>query len=440
MEAIVFDFKNSLKSNAESSIKKDLIKTKDFSSTLESINNKSDNKVSSQNNSNKITSNFNDKKDIDLSKEGNVQNENKDVESDVVIEEENDKDYSLVYENIMSLFTNTINIADDSIENKETKLDVDANVESLDIELDLENNLDENNEVIIQNQILDTVIKENVEIADTNKIGLNYESGITDNTVKEDKLPNNEIKTNFKLLLNGNKEENNEEMTIVNESNLNYVEQPDEKMEFNLGQKNNNHSSSSFKENLDTAELEETDKDIKLNMESFISMDKNGIKFEKDNFIKLEDLDIIDQKEVIQQIVESAKIDLSDVKNEMRIKLKPEILGDMTMNIEVVKGEVIAKIMVDNQKTKEIIEGNLIQLKEGIKETGLEIKTVEVFVGNNSDFDKHNSKEFNLKQNNKKIKIKSQDRKAVVGYGEQAVENMTSTNETYVENGLNLFA
>lgn len=435
MEAIVFDLKNFSKVNTELSSKKDLAKIKDFSSTLESINNKVDNKVSPQN-----TSKFNDNKNVNVFKEENVQNENKDVAADVVIEESDDKDYSLAYENIMSLFTNVINIADDSVDNEEILLDVDTNIKGLDLEESLENNLDENNEVIIQNQISDTVIKEDIEIDDTNKINFKYGSNLMNNTVEEDKLSNNETKSSFKSLLNNSKEENNEDMVIVNENNLSYVEEPDEKMEFNLGQKNNNHSSSSFKENLDTTEAEETDKDIKLNVESFISMDRNGVKFEKDNYIKLEELDIIDQKEVIQQIVENAKIDLSDVKNEMRIKLKPEILGDMTMNIEVVKGEVTAKIMVDNQKTKEIIEGNLIQLREGIKETGLEIKTVEVFVGNNSDFDKHNSKQFNLKQNNKKIKVKSQDKKIVAGYGEQTVENMVNTNEAHVENGLNLFA
>ncbi len=110
------------------------------------------------------------------------------------------------------------------------------------------------------------------------------------------------------------------------------------------------------------------------------------------------------------------------------------------MNIEVVKGAVTAKIIVENQRTKEIIEGNLIQLKEGIKDTGLEIKTFEVFVGNNSDFDKHSSGQFNLKQNNKKVKLKSQDNKSVKVYGEQPIENEGNINEEYFENSLNLFA
>ena len=195
-----------------------------------------------------------------------------------------------------------------------------------------------------------------------------------------------------------------------------------------------------FEHNLDTNEVEKTDTDIEVNDEFFIYMDKDGIKFIKDNTVELDNPDTINHKEVIEQIVEKVKIDLSNTKNEIRVRLKPEVLGEMTMNIEVAKGAVTAKIMVDNQRTKEIIEGNLIQLKEGIKDTGLEIKTVEVFVGNNSDFDKHNSGQFSFKQNNKKIKIKSQENKTIKLYGEQPIENGINTNEAYLENNLNLFA
>ncbi len=110
------------------------------------------------------------------------------------------------------------------------------------------------------------------------------------------------------------------------------------------------------------------------------------------------------------------------------------------MNIEVIKGEVIAKVMVESQRTKEVIESNLIQLKEGIKDTGLEIKTFEVFVGSGSDFDKHNSGQFNLNKNNQKTKIKVQDNKSIKNYEEGSIDNKINSIGLYSENGLNLFA
>lgn len=51
MEAIVLDIKKPLKSSAKPSIKNDLLKTKDFSSTLESLNKKINNKDTSKNTS-----------------------------------------------------------------------------------------------------------------------------------------------------------------------------------------------------------------------------------------------------------------------------------------------------------------------------------------------------------------------------------------------------
>ncbi|TCU70588.1 flagellar hook-length control protein FliK [Tissierella praeacuta] len=432
MEAIVFDFKNSLKTSTEQNIKKETSENKNFSSTLENVNNKTNSKISSDNMSRSKESKNTASKDKDISEH------NKDVNQNVEIEEDDKENYSLAYGNIPFFFSNLINTVDESINNEAIELETPMDIEPIKLEETLENNLIENEEVIMENQVSDIIIKEDMEMDEINKFQLPYkENAVNNNIIEENKLSKNEIEPNFKLFSKEGKEESIVDMTMVNQNDLMNIKELDEKMEFNLDQKNN-HEVSSAKESLDINETKETDKDTELGIESFISMNKNEIRFEKDNLIKLDDLDTVRDKDVIQQIVEKAKFNLSDNKNEMRIKLKPEILGEMTMNIEVVKGTVIAKIMVDNQRAKEIIEGNLIQLKEGIKDTGLEIKTVEVFVGNNSDFDKHNSGQFNLKQNNKRIKVKSQDRKAVSGYDEQTVENMTNINT--LEEGLNLFA
>ncbi|WP_312668545.1 flagellar hook-length control protein FliK [Tissierella praeacuta] len=432
MEAIVFDFKNSLKTSTEQNIKKETSENKNFSSTLENVNNKTNSKISSDNMSRSKESKNTASKDKDISEH------NKDVNQNVEIEEDDKENYSLAYGNIPFFFSNLINTVDESINNEAIELETPMDIESIKLEETLENNLIENEEVIMENQVSDIIIKEDMEMDEINKFQLPYkENAVNNNIIEENKLSKNEIEPNFKLFSKEGKEESIVDMTMVNQNDLMNIKELDEKMEFNLDQKNN-HEVSSPKESLDINETKETDKDTELGIESFISMNKNEIRFEKDNLIKLDDLDTVRDKDVIQQIVEKAKFNLSDNKNEMRIKLKPEILGEMTMNIEVVKGTVIAKIMVDNQRAKEIIEGNLIQLKEGIKDTGLEIKTVEVFVGNNSDFNKHNSGQFNLKQNNKRIKVKSQDRKAVSGYDEQTVENMTNINT--LEEGLNLFA
>ncbi len=70
----------------------------------------------------------------------------------------------------------------------------------------------------------------------------------------------------------------------------------------------------------------------------------------------------------------------------MKIQLKPKELGEMTLDLQVFKGGIVAKIFVDNEKAKVMIEQNLAQLKEAFKISGTEIKTVEVFVGNSANF------------------------------------------------------
>ena len=180
------------------------------------------------------------------------------------------------------------------------------------------------------------------------------------------------------------------------------------------------------------------DSDMELDTQPIL-ITRNDFITVKDNLVDLEKTEIIDKEDLIQQIVERVKVDYQNPKNEIKIKLKPEILGEMTMNIEVSKGEIIAKIMVESHRTKEIIEGNIIQLKEEIKDVGLEIKTFEVFVGNDGDFDKHSFNQFNFNQNNRRIRIRNSNSKASLSYDEKLSETNTGM-EVNNRTGLDLLA
>lgn len=427
METTIIDFRNSLKENTKKNSKNDFMKSKDFSSTLDSINKKIDSKNSFQKNIKP-----NEDKEETISKNDVAFNEGKEVDIEATSEEDKEE-YSLIYRNMMCFFNTQIEVKDEPKCNEEVQLPIA-------LEPNLENVPSyETSEISVENMTVDLTIKEETSNIDTDEFDLNNIIGKIDDNIKEVKSNNKDLKSDSKIPEYEINKDNSEEILETKETSLSYIEQSDEKMEFNLKQ-NNNSNSSSHEENLDNIELVKTDKNIEGKEEPFISMSKDSINFIKDNAVELDKPDKINRKEVIEQIVERVKIDLSNTRNEIKVRLKPEVLGEMTMNIEVVKGVVTAKIMVDNQRTKEIIEGNIFQLKEGIKDTGLEIKTVEVFVGNNSDFDKHSSGQFNLRQNNKKIKFKSQDNKASIGYDEQSIESIGSTNDIYSHNSLNLLA
>lgn len=178
--------------------------------------------------------------------------------------------------------------------------------------------------------------------------------------------------------------------------------------------------------------------DIEVDSQNIFTTNKEFIVI-KENSLELGETEVVDKKDLIHQIVEKVKLDFQSPKNEIRIKLKPEILGEMTMKIEVAKGAITAKIMVENQKTKEIIEGNIIQLKEEIKDTGLEIKTFEVFVGKDGDLDKHSFNHFNFNQSNRRIRIRSSNSKASLSYDDKLTE-ITNEARLYKDGGLDLLA
>lgn len=90
---------------------------------------------------------------------------------------------------------------------------------------------------------------------------------------------------------------------------------------------------------------------------------------------------VLNQTEIIQQVVEKAKLSLNRDHNEIMIKLKPEILGNIRLNISTENHHVTIKVLADSSTVKEILESNLHHLKIGFINQGLEIGSFDVMVG-----------------------------------------------------------
>lgn len=84
---------------------------------------------------------------------------------------------------------------------------------------------------------------------------------------------------------------------------------------------------------------------------------------------------------ILNQLVQKADILVRENSSEMQLKLKPENLGNLTMNIAVEKGIVIAKIVAENQVVKEALESNFNSLKDALNEKGFGIQELSVSVG-----------------------------------------------------------
>lgn len=432
MKTLILDLNFQIQA-ATKTISKDLKSSeRDFSSTLEAIKEK---------NQSQGPSNKGSKKDLNshtVKYKDKIKADKEDEERDKrVIEIEEDVNIPIFYKNLF-LITDSLNLEDEpnSLEletGPQTELVESVNVNDEEIlfntllvdneEFDLEKNKPVHEEEI-SNDPTDKVdftgkdkstIKTDF-IQDSGKIQVNTmdlnpmegnlldKASVTDDTVKGYLLEPEENKSNWIQELVQYKTDNPEIELVTDERN-----------------------------NIATKET-----DIKIDPQPILTANNEFISV-KDNTIELDKADTIDKKDLINQIVQKIKLDFQSHKNEIRIKLKPEILGEMTMKIEVEKGSIVVRIMVENQRTKEIIEGNIIQLREEIKDTGLEIKTFEVYVGNDGDLDKHSFNHFNFNQNKRRILIRGTNSKATISYDENISESGKEL-KLYGESSLDLLA
>lgn len=88
----------------------------------------------------------------------------------------------------------------------------------------------------------------------------------------------------------------------------------------------------------------------------------------------------IDPVQIIEQIVESAKIVLNQETTSMELMLNPENLGRVNLNVSVKAGVVTASIVAQNEAVKEAIESQIVLLKNNLSSQGIKVEAVEVTV------------------------------------------------------------
>lgn len=111
--------------------------------------------------------------------------------------------------------------------------------------------------------------------------------------------------------------------------------------------------------------------------------------------------DMQEQIEIIKQVSEHVDVNLLEDKSEMIIKLKPDHLGKVTVEIAVENGNITAKFLAESQKVKEILEANIQDLKDHLANQGMVVQDLSVSVGNDGRgplFDQRNYNTFKKRQ------------------------------------------
>ncbi|MCX7747000.1 MAG: flagellar hook-length control protein FliK [Clostridia bacterium] len=92
----------------------------------------------------------------------------------------------------------------------------------------------------------------------------------------------------------------------------------------------------------------------------------------------------VPKSEIINQVIEKAKVTLNGDKSEMSMELKPESLGKLTLKVITERGVVMAKFVAESQQVKEVLESNMQLLKDTLEKQGLAVQGFSVSVNQDS--------------------------------------------------------
>lgn len=97
--------------------------------------------------------------------------------------------------------------------------------------------------------------------------------------------------------------------------------------------------------------------------------------------ITLQTGEVVDVREIIDQIVEQARTTITSEDTTLEMLLNPEGLGKILMEVTHRDGKVTAHIFTQDENVKQALEHQMIQLKEQMNQGGTKVTSIEVSVG-----------------------------------------------------------
>jgi flagellar hook-length control protein FliK len=84
-------------------------------------------------------------------------------------------------------------------------------------------------------------------------------------------------------------------------------------------------------------------------------------------------------RNVIDQVVKEAAMQVRGDKSEMRITLVPASLGEVTLSVRMERGQMQAQIDVSNAAVKAVLESNMGQLRDALGSRGIDVQRLDVY-------------------------------------------------------------
>ena len=85
-------------------------------------------------------------------------------------------------------------------------------------------------------------------------------------------------------------------------------------------------------------------------------------------------------REIMAQVIQKAELLFTNKLSELRIDLKPEFLGRLTIKVVAEEGMITARFIAENQQVKHMLESNLHTLRQNLESQGLRVDRTEVSV------------------------------------------------------------
>lgn len=88
----------------------------------------------------------------------------------------------------------------------------------------------------------------------------------------------------------------------------------------------------------------------------------------------------VSPEEIVRQIIDAVKVNVNSTSTEMELQLHPESLGKVNLVVAAKDGIITAQIAAQDEAVKNVIENQLVMLKESFEQQGLKVEAVEVTV------------------------------------------------------------
>jgi flagellar hook-length control protein FliK len=96
--------------------------------------------------------------------------------------------------------------------------------------------------------------------------------------------------------------------------------------------------------------------------------------------VNLQKMEPVQKADIVNQVVEKAKIILDGGKSEMVMQLKPDSLGKVELKVVTEQGLVAAKFIAENEQVKAVLETNMQLLKDTLEKQGMAVQELSVSV------------------------------------------------------------